>query len=84
MELFLEKLNDFKILAADISFSYLMADTEEMIYTKLGPEFGYWASLTAIVKKVLYRLIGSCARFHKHLCKELFRIGFKPSKSYPY
>eukprot|EP00957_Ditylum_brightwellii_P043920 3331869-Ditylum_brightwellii.AAC.1 len=28
------------ILAADISSAYLMADTKEMMYTRLGPEFG--------------------------------------------
>ena len=38
--LFLAKLNGLKILIADISSAYLMADTKEKIYTKLGPEFG--------------------------------------------
>ena len=32
---------------------------------------------------MLYRLIGSCAQFHCHLCAELEKIGFKPSKANP-
>eukprot|EP00957_Ditylum_brightwellii_P116910 8918771-Ditylum_brightwellii.AAC.1 len=34
------------------------------MYTKLGPEFGYWAGKTVIIKKALHGLIGSCAQFH--------------------
>eukprot|EP00957_Ditylum_brightwellii_P181508 13825966-Ditylum_brightwellii.AAC.1 len=38
--MFLAMLNGMKILAADISSAYLMVDTKEMMYTRLGPEFG--------------------------------------------
>eukprot|EP00957_Ditylum_brightwellii_P025654 1939539-Ditylum_brightwellii.AAC.1 len=41
--MFLAMLNGMKILVADISSAYLMADTKEMMYTRLGPEFGNWA-----------------------------------------
>eukprot|EP00957_Ditylum_brightwellii_P171179 13031439-Ditylum_brightwellii.AAC.1 len=41
--MFLAMLNGMKMLVADISSAYLMADTKEMMYTRLGPEFGYWA-----------------------------------------
>ena len=58
-----------------------MADMKEKIYTRLGPEFKDWAGKLAIVKKALYGLVGSCAQFHKHLCRELFKIGFKPKKA---
>eukprot|EP00957_Ditylum_brightwellii_P058231 4415681-Ditylum_brightwellii.AAC.1 len=63
-----------KILAADISLAYLMADTKEKMYTKLGPEFGDWAGKTVIIKKAIYGLIGSCAQFHRHLCGELYKL----------
>eukprot|EP00957_Ditylum_brightwellii_P066041 5009666-Ditylum_brightwellii.AAC.1 len=72
-----------KILAADISSAYLMADTKEMMYTRLGPKFGDWAGKLAIIRKALYGLIGSCAQLHHHLCAELEKIGFKPSKGNP-
>ena len=81
--MFLGMLNGMKILAADISSAYLMADTREHMYTRLGPEFGEWAGKRAIIKKALYGLIGSCAQFHRHLCIGLDRIGFKPSKADP-
>eukprot|EP00957_Ditylum_brightwellii_P044368 3366561-Ditylum_brightwellii.AAC.1 len=70
-----------KILAADISSAYLMVDIKEMLYSRLGPEFGDWAGKLAIIRKALYGLIGSCTQFHCHLCAELKKIGFKPSKA---
>eukprot|EP00957_Ditylum_brightwellii_P140095 10674766-Ditylum_brightwellii.AAC.1 len=79
--MFLVMLNGIKILAADISSAYLMADTKEMMYTRLGQEFGVWAGKLAIIRKALYGLIGSCAQLHCHLCAELDKIGFKPSKA---
>ena len=81
--MFLAMLNGMKVLAADISSAYLMADTKELMYTRLGPEFRDWAGKRAIIRKALYGLIGSCAQFHRHLCIELDRIGFKPSKADP-
>ena len=35
------------------------------------------------MKGALYGLVGSCSSFHRHLCKELDRIGFTPSKADP-
>eukprot|EP00957_Ditylum_brightwellii_P164838 12549637-Ditylum_brightwellii.AAC.1 len=72
-----------KILAADISSAYLMANTKKLMYTRLVPEFGDWSGKLAIIRKVLYRLIGSCVQFHCHLCTELEKIGIKPSKANP-
>ena len=74
-------MNSMKILAADISSAYLMANTKEKMWTRLGPEFGAWAGKKVIVKKALYGLCGSCSQFHKSLCVELHRLGFKPSKA---
>eukprot|EP00957_Ditylum_brightwellii_P085498 6503292-Ditylum_brightwellii.AAC.1 len=81
--MFLAMLNGMKFLAADISLAYLMADTKEVMYTRLGLEFGDLAGKLAIIKKVLYGLIGSYAQLHYHLCAELKNIGFKPSKADP-
>ena len=79
--MFLGMLNGMNTPAADISSAYLMADTKEKIYTKLGPELQDWAGKTAIIKKASYGLIGSCAQFHQHLCVELAKLGFVPSKA---
>eukprot|EP00957_Ditylum_brightwellii_P019508 1471909-Ditylum_brightwellii.AAC.1 len=54
-----------------------------MMYTRLGPEFGDWTDKLAIIRKVLYGLIGSCEQFHCHLCAELEKIGSKLSKADP-
>jgi len=78
--MFLGKLNNLKICAADISSVYQMAQTKEKMYTKLGPEFGDWAGKKVLVKKALHGLIGSCAQFHRHLSVELDKLGFYPSK----
>ena len=58
-----------------------MVDTKEKMYTKLGPEFGDWAGKTAIIKKALYGLMGSCAQFLQHLCVDPTKLGFVPSKA---
>eukprot|EP00957_Ditylum_brightwellii_P155272 11820302-Ditylum_brightwellii.AAC.1 len=72
-----------KILAVDISSAYLMADTKEMMYTRLDPEFGDWAGKLAISRNAMYGVISSCAQFHQHFCAELEKIGFKPFKANP-
>eukprot|EP00957_Ditylum_brightwellii_P192561 14661058-Ditylum_brightwellii.AAC.1 len=74
-------LNGMKILAANISSAYLMAVTKEKMYTRLGPEFDDWSGKLAVVRKALYGLVGLCAQFHRHLCAELDKLGFKPSKA---
>eukprot|EP00957_Ditylum_brightwellii_P088345 6729429-Ditylum_brightwellii.AAC.1 len=53
------------------------------MYTTLGPEFGDWSGKTALICNALYGLIGSCAQFHRHLCAELSKLGFRPSKADP-
>ena len=70
-----------KTSAADISSAYLVADTKEKMYTKLGPELRDWEGKTATIKKASYGLIGSCAQFHQHLCVELAKLGGFPSKA---
>eukprot|EP00957_Ditylum_brightwellii_P165554 12603521-Ditylum_brightwellii.AAC.2 len=78
--IFLAMLNDMRILTADISSAYLMAETREKMYTKLGPELGNQDGKHAIIRKALYGLVGSCAQFHHHLCGEMAKLGFAPSK----
>ena len=56
-----------------------MAETKEKVVTKLGPGFGDMTGKLVVIHKALYGLLGSCAQFHTHLSKELFKLGFKPS-----
>eukprot|EP00957_Ditylum_brightwellii_P044346 3364837-Ditylum_brightwellii.AAC.1 len=72
-----------KILEADINSIYLMANTKELMHTRLGPEFGDWAGKLVIIRYVLYGLIVSCTQFHCHLYIEHEKIGFTPSKADP-
>eukprot|EP00957_Ditylum_brightwellii_P129087 9846431-Ditylum_brightwellii.AAC.1 len=48
-----------------------------------GAKFGDWAGKKVIIDKTLYGLVGSCAQFHCHLCGELAKLGFTPSKADP-
>lgn len=77
-------INGMKILASYISLEYLMVNTKEKMYTKLGPEFFNWSGKLVIVQKALYGLIGSCVQFHRHFCEELGNLGFLPSKTDQY
>eukprot|EP00957_Ditylum_brightwellii_P109565 8356150-Ditylum_brightwellii.AAC.1 len=52
-----------------------------MMYIRLGPEIRDWAGKLAMIRKLLYGLIGLGVQFHCHLCTELEKIGFKPSKA---
>eukprot|EP00957_Ditylum_brightwellii_P100671 7672858-Ditylum_brightwellii.AAC.1 len=81
--MFLAMLNGMKLLVADMSSAYIMAETKEIMYTRLGPEFGNWAGKLAIIRKGLYGVIGSCAQFHCQLCAEVEKKGFKSSKANP-
>eukprot|EP00957_Ditylum_brightwellii_P142210 10834402-Ditylum_brightwellii.AAC.1 len=49
----LAMFNKMKILTADISSVYLIAETTELIYIRIGPEFGQWKGRLAIIQKVL-------------------------------
>eukprot|EP00957_Ditylum_brightwellii_P190244 14480664-Ditylum_brightwellii.AAC.1 len=79
--MFMAMLNGLRILAADISSAYLMAKAKEKMYTCLGPEFDDREGKKAIIQQVLYGLMGSYAQFHHHLCGELAKLGFQPSKA---
>ena len=80
--LFVAMLNGLKVCAADISSAYLTAFTLELKWTILGPEFGpEWARRKVKIDKALYGLIGSCSSFHRSLCVESYKLGFKPSKA---
>jgi hypothetical protein len=52
--LLLGELNGLNIMIGEISSSYLMAMTKELIFFKAGPEFGPKAGHLMVVSKALY------------------------------
>jgi hypothetical protein len=72
-------LNDFDILAADISNAYLNAPCRERVCFTAGREFGLSnMGKVVVIIRALYGLKSSGAAFHAHLAESLSSIGFKP------
>jgi hypothetical protein len=75
------KAQGLQVLAGDVGNAYLNADTKEKVYTVCGPEFGpELEGRIAIIKKSLYGLKSSGARWHAHFAKSLYTLGFKPTR----
>jgi hypothetical protein len=75
------KAQGLECLAGDVGNAYLNAHTNERIYTKCGLEFGpELVGRVAIVEKGLYGLKSSGNRWHSHFAKNLYQMGFSPSR----
>ena len=81
--LFLAELNKLDAWATDIGNAYLEAETAEKIYIEAGPEFGERYGHILIIRKALYGLRSSGARWHDKLSDCLRELGFLPSKAEP-
>ena len=81
--LFLAELNDLEIWATDIGNAYLEAFTSERVYIIAGSEFGDLQGHILIVKKALYGLRSSGARWHDRFADVLRELGFAPCKAEP-
>ena len=79
----LGELNGLKIMVGDIGNAYLEAYTKEKVYIIAGPEFGEREGHTLVIRKALYGLRSSGARFHDRLADTLRDMGFTPCKSEP-
>jgi hypothetical protein len=74
------KAQGLKVLAGDIGNAYLNAETTEKAYCICGPEFGpELEGRIAIIKKGLYGLKSSGARWHANFANTLYLMGFNPS-----
>ncbi len=80
---FLAELNGLELMAADIGNAYLEAYTKEKVAFIAGPEFGPLAGHTLIIKKALYGLRSSGARFHEKCADTLRDLGFEPTYADP-
>ena len=81
--LFLAELNKLETWATDIGNAYLEAETAEKVYIEAGPEFGDRYGHLLIIRKALYGLRSSGARWHDKLSDCLRELGFKPCKAEP-
>lgn len=72
------KDKDMKVYAADISHSYIQAETTERVYTRAGPEFGELEGRILIITHALYGLKSSGARFRIKLSRNIREMGFTP------
>jgi hypothetical protein len=80
---FLAELNDMELWSTDIGNAYLESYTKEKVAFVAGPEFGELAGHTFIIRKALYGLRSSGARWHDRLFDTLMDMGFQPSRSDP-
>ena len=81
---FLAALNGLDICAADVGNAFLHGITNEFVYSIAGPEFGpKLQGRVLIIKKSLYGLRTSAARWHEHFTDSLRTLGFTPSKADP-
>ena len=81
--LFLAELNKLDLWATDIGNAYLEAKTNEKVYIVAGPEFGARAGHILIVRKALYGLRSSGARWHDRFSDCLRDLGFFPCRAEP-
>ena len=79
----LAALNDLVVCAADVGTAFLHGYTREKAYIVAGPEFEGLEGLPLIIRRGIYGLRSSSARFHEHLAQRIRELGFRPSKADP-
>lgn len=77
---FLAELNNLELWGTDIGNAYLESYTKEKVCFTAGPEFGTLEGHTFIIRKALYGLRSSGARWHDRLYDTLKAMNFNPSK----
>ena len=77
------ELNNLRVMVDDIGNAYLEAMTQEKVYIVAGPEFGELEGHTLLIRKALYGLRTSGARFHDKLADTLRDMDFFPCKCDP-
>jgi len=77
------ELNNLHTMVGDISSAYLEAPTQEQVAIIAGPEFGDFAGHLLIIKRALYGLRTSGARWHIRFAETLCDMGYSPTKSDP-
>ena len=79
--LFLGELNDLETWSTDVGNAYLEAYTSEKVYIIAGKEFGEREGHILLIKKALYGLRSSGARWHDRLAEVLREMLFAPCRA---
>lgn len=79
----LAALNDLEVKASDVQNAYLQAPVEELIYTKLGPEFEADEGKFAVITRALYGLKSAGASFGRHIADCMRTLGYTSCKADP-
>ena len=80
---FLAEHNKLELWGTDIGNAYLESYTKEKVCFVAGPEFGALSGHVFVIRKALYGLRSSGARWHDRLFDTLTDMGFTPSKMDP-
>ena len=83
LTIFLAKLNDMKVWAADIGNAYLEATTKEKLYLVAGPEFEELQGHILVIHKALYGLKSSGLRWSQRIHDIRLELNFTPCKADP-
>ena len=82
LSIFVAIHNDLPCIAADVGNAYLNGHTKEKVYFVAGPEFGEYEGCILVVRKALYGLKTSGARWHEKFSETLRSMGFTPTKAH--
>ena len=83
LSIFLAKLSNVKVCAADIGNAYLEATTKEKLYIVAGPEFEEIQGHILVIHKALYGLNSSCLRWSHEIHDIILELNFRPCKTHP-
>ena len=81
--LFLGELNGLETWSTDVGNAYLEAYTSEKVYIIAGKEFGDREGHILLIRKALYGLRSSGARWHDRLAEVLREMSFSPCRAEP-
>ena len=83
LTIFLAKLNNMKVCAADIGNAYLEATSKEKLYIIAGPEFEELQGHILVIHKALYGLKRSGLRWSERIHDIMLELNFTPCKTDP-
>ena len=83
LPIFLAKLNNMKVWAADIVNAHLEATTRKKLYIVAGPEFEELQGHILVIHKALYGLKRSGLRWSQRIHDIMLQLNFRPCKADP-
>ena len=83
LSIFLAKLNNMKIWAADMGNAYLEATTREKLYIVAEPEFEELQRHILVIHKALYGFKSSGLTWSQRIHDIMLKLNFRPCKADP-